>query len=68
MSNPILGTLRLIGMLAVVLLGALAVLVVLDLVPRELLQTGAVKLMLVLAIVAAVALVVVLLARKGPGG
>ena len=68
MSNPVLGTLRLIGMLAVVLLGALAVLVVLDLVPRELLQTGAVKLLLVLAIVAAVALVVALLARKGPGG
>lgn len=68
MSNPILGTLRLIGMLAVVLLGALAVLVVLDLVPRELLQTGAVKLLLVLAIIAAVALVVALLARKGPGG
>jgi hypothetical protein len=67
MSNPVLGTLRLIGMLAVVLLGALAVLVVLDLVPRELLQTGAVKLLLVLAIVAAVALVVALLARKGPG-
>lgn len=68
MSNPVLGTLRLIGMLAVVLLGALAVLVVLDVVPRELLQTGTVKLLLVLAIVAAVALVVAALARKGPGG
>ena len=67
MSNSVLATLRLIGMLAVVLLGALAVLVVLDLVPRELLQTGAVKLLLVLAIIAAVALVVALLARKGPG-
>lgn len=68
MSNPILATLRLIGMLAVVLLGALTILVVLDIVPRELLQTGAVKLLLVLAIIAAVALVVALLARKGPGG
>jgi hypothetical protein len=68
MSNSIVATLRLIGMIAVVLLGALALLVVLDLVPREFLQTGAVKLLLVLAIVAVVALVVALLARKGPGG
>lgn len=68
MSNPVIATLRLIGILAVVLLGTLAVLVVLDLVPRELLQAGAVKLLLVLAIVAVVALVVALLARKGPGG
>ncbi len=67
MSNSIAATLRLIGMLAVVLLGALAILVVLDIVPRELLQTGAAKLLLVLAIVAAVALVVALLARKGSG-
>jgi hypothetical protein len=68
MGNSVVATLRLIGMLAVVLLGTLAVLVVLDIVPREFLQTGAVKLLLVLAIVAAVALVVALLARKGPGG
>lgn len=68
MNHSVLATLRLIGMLAVVLLGALAVLVVLDIVPREFLQTGAVKLLLVVAIVAAVALVVALLARKGPGG
>lgn len=68
MSNSVLATLRLIGMLAVVLLGTLAVLVVLDIVPREFLQTGAVKLLLVLAIAATVALVVALLARKGPGG
>ena len=68
MSNSVLATLRLIGMLAVVLLGALTILVVLDIAPRELLQTGAVKLLLVLAIIAAVALVVALLARKGPGG
>ena len=67
MSNSIAATLRLIGMLAVVLLGALAILVVLDIVPREFLQTGAVKLLLVLAVVAAVALVVALLARKGSG-
>ncbi|MCK7580849.1 MAG: hypothetical protein MZV65_37980 [Chromatiales bacterium] len=68
MNRDILATLRLIGMLAVVLLGMLAVLVVLDIVPRELLQSGAVKLLLVLGVVAVVALVVSLLARKAPGG
>lgn len=68
MNNSVLPSLRLLGMLAVALLGALAILVVLDIVPRELLQTGAVKLLLVVAIVAAVALIVALLARRGPGG
>ena len=67
MSANTLAVFRLLGMLAVVLLGALAVLVVLDIVPRELLQTGAVKLLLVVAIVAAVTLVVAVLARRGPG-
>lgn len=68
MNQNIFATLRLIGMLAVVLLGMLAVLVVLDIVPRELLQSGTVKLLLVLGVVAIVALVVSLLARKAPGG
>lgn len=68
MNANILGVLRLPGIFAVVLLGALAVLVVLDIVPRELLQSGAVKLLLVLGIVAVVALIVALLARKAPGG
>lgn len=67
MSANVLGVLRLIGILAVVLLGGLAVLVVLDIVPRELLQDGAVRLVLVLGIVAVVSLVVALLLRSGPG-
>ena len=58
--------LRLIAALAVVLLGALAVLVVLDILPRELLQTWGIKVLLVTGIIGVVALVVTLLSRKGP--
>jgi ABC-type enterochelin transport system permease subunit len=54
--------LRLGAALAVVLLGALAVLVVLDILPRELLQTWGIKVLLVTGIIGVVAL----LSRKGP--
>lgn len=67
MSQSMLGTLRLLGIVAVVLLGSLALLVVLDILPRDLLQTWAVKLLLVTGILALVALVVALLARRGSG-
>jgi len=60
------GVLRLVAALAVVLLGALAVLVVLDILPRELLQTWGIKVLLVTGIIGVVALVVTLLSRKGP--
>lgn len=66
MNQSMLGTLRLLGIIAVSLLGGLALLVVLDVLPRELLQDWAVKLLLVIAILAVVTLVVALLARKGP--
>jgi len=62
------GVLRLVAVLAVVLLGALAVLVVLDILPRELLQTWGIKVLLVTAVVGVVALVVALLSRKGSNG
>ena len=68
MSTPVVGVLRLVAALAVVLLGALAVLVVLDILPRELLQTWGIKVLLVTAIVGVVALVVALLSRKGSNG
>ena len=61
-----MGVLRLVAALAVVLLGALAVLVVLDILPRELLQTWGIKVLLVTGIIGVVALVVTLLSRKGP--
>lgn len=67
MSASVSGVLRLIATLAVVLLGALAVLVVLDIIPRDLLQTWGVKVLLVTGIIAVTALVVSLLARKRPG-
>ena len=47
--------LRLVAALAVVLLGALAVLVVLDIIPRDLLQAWGVKVLLVTGIVAVMA-------------
>lgn len=65
MSASVVGELRLAAVLAVVLLGALAVLVVLDILPRSLLQTWGVKVSLVTGIVGVVALVVALLSRKG---
>jgi hypothetical protein len=67
MSQSMLGTLRLLGIIAVVLLGSLALLVVLDILPRDLLQTWVVKLLLVIGILALVALVVALLVRRGSG-
>ena len=67
MSAPVSGVLRLVAALAVILLGALAVLVVLDIIPRDLLQTWGVKVLLVTGIVAVTALVVALLSRNGPG-
>lgn len=66
-SEVNMGVLRLVATLAVVLLGTLAVLVVLDIIPRDLLQTWGIKVLLVTGIIAVTALVVSLLARKGPG-
>ena len=66
MSAPVVGVLRLVGVLAVVLLGVLAVLVVLDILPRDLFQTWGVKMLLVAGIAGVVALAVALLSRKGP--
>ena len=68
MSTSVSGVLRLVATLAVVLLGALAVLVVLDIIPRDLLQAWGTKALLVTGIVAVTALVVALLSRRGPGG
>lgn len=62
-----MSVLRLIATLSVVLLGALAILVVLDIIPRDLLQAWAIKVLLVTGIIAIIALVVSLLARKGSG-
>lgn len=67
MSTKVSGVLRLVATLAVVLLGTLAVLVVLDIIPRDLLQTWGVKVLLVTGIIAVTAFAVSLLARKGPG-
>ncbi|MEK7711714.1 MAG: hypothetical protein AAB312_01520 [Pseudomonadota bacterium] len=66
MSTPVVGVLRLVAALAVVLLGALTVLVVLDILPRELLQVWSIKVLLVTGIIGVVALAVALLSRKGP--
>lgn len=62
-----MSVLRLIATLAVVLLGALAILVVLDIIPRDLFQAWGIKVLLVTGIIAIMALVVGLLARKGSG-
>lgn len=67
MNTSFVGVLRLIATLAVVLLGALAVLVVLDILPRDLFQAWGIKVLLVTAIIGVVALAVALLSRKGPG-
>jgi len=66
-NTSFVGVLRLIATLAVVLLGALAVLVVLDILPRDLFQAWGIKVLLVTAIIGVVALAVALLSRKGPG-
>ena len=65
MSTAVVGVLRLVAALAVVLLGALAVLVVLDILPRDLLQAWGIKVLLVTGIIGVVALAVTLLSRKG---
>lgn len=62
MGAPVVGVLRLVAALAVVLLGTLAVL---DILPRELLQTWGIKMLLVTGIIGVVALVAAQLARKG---
>ena len=67
MSTNISAVMRLVATLAVVLLGALAILVVLDIIPRDLLQAWGTKVLLVTGIIAVTALVVSLLARKGSG-
>jgi len=68
MSMPLSAVLRLSAALGVVLLGALAVLVVLEIIPRELLQIWGIKVLLVTGIIALTALVVALLSHKKPGG
>ena len=68
MSMPLSAVLRLSAALGVVLLGALAVLVVLEIIPRELLQVWGIKVLLVTGIIALTALVVALLSHKKPGG
>lgn len=67
MSTNISAVLRLVATLAVVLLGSLAILVVLDIIPRDLLQAWGIKVLLVTGIIAVTALVVSLLAHKGRG-
>lgn len=67
MNSNVSGLLRLVATLAVILLSALAILVVLDIIPRDLLQTWGVKVLAVTGIIAATALIVGLLVRKGPG-
>lgn len=57
------GFLRMLGVMAVVLLGALAILVVLGVLPADLLQTWGVKVALVIGVLAVVALLVALLSR-----
>jgi len=64
MSQGMSGTLRLTAIIATVLLGGLAMLVVLDIVPREFLQDWSVKLVMVVGILAVVTLLVALLSRK----
>lgn len=68
MSTSLSAVLRLSAALGVVLLGALAVLVVLEIIPRELLQIWGIKVLLVTGIIALTALVVALLSHKKPGG
>ena len=57
--------LRLAAALAVVLLGVLAALVVLDVIPRDQLRTLGVKIVLLLGIFCIVTLVVTVLLRSG---
>jgi len=58
--------LRLAAALAVVLLGLLAALVVLDVIPRDQLATLGVKIVLLLGIFCVVMLVITVLLRSGP--
>jgi hypothetical protein len=57
--------LRLAAVLAVVLLGVLAALVVLDVIPRDQLATLGVKIVLLLGIFCVVTLVITVLLRSG---
>jgi uncharacterized membrane protein len=57
--------LRLAAVLAVVLLGLLAALVVLDVIPRDQMTTLGVKIVLLLAIFCVVMLVIAVLLRSG---
>jgi putative flippase GtrA len=58
------GFLRMLGVIAVVLLGGLAILVVLGVLPPELLQQWGVKVAAVIGILAVVAFLVALLSRQ----
>jgi hypothetical protein len=62
-SSGLAGILKFIGILAVLLLAALAILLVLDVVPREMAREAVVKTALVLAIVALSSVVIGLIAR-----
>jgi hypothetical protein len=64
-SSGIGGTLRFIGILAVLMLGGLALLAVFDLVSRDILQDWAVKLVLAAAVAVAVTVAIAALARRG---
>ena len=59
------GFLRMLGVIAVVALGGLAILVVLGVLPPELLQQWGVKVAAVIGILAVVAFLVALLSRQG---
>jgi hypothetical protein len=61
-NSGLAGTMKLIGILAVLLLAALATLFVLDVLPREMLREATVKSVLVLGIVALASVVIGLLA------
>jgi hypothetical protein len=62
------GTMRAIGALAVIIVAGIGVLVVLDILPREVLQEWFTKLGLVIAIVVAAAIALAMIARGGGGG
>lgn len=64
-EESMIGVIRLLGVIGTFLLGGLALLWVLGIVPPEALQEWGVKLLLVLGILAAVAVVVSLLMGRG---
>jgi hypothetical protein len=59
------GTLRLIGAIAVILLAGLGLLLALDLMPREVFETWALRGLLVVAILALASVVIGLLMKGG---